>query len=376
MQWRSEVHFPECTLECAMHQEGDSERRDDGKAHVQGVFIGKIYEFKSPPSFWHKLRRGIASPTKPGPPVWPPGEGHFNKVQNKVQNKVASVFSRLVGIRLDPTAAQIAQLPGKMGGFGLRKMTDISTFAPRCMDKGEQHLATAKMDEARRDALFSSLSGLERSIVLASSKSSRPLVDASLNLGDRAWTVWARQRLLLRVLPPGVKCVCGGNATNDHVNTCARLSKLHKHDDVLDALAMGIAACGKHCHKEPPAAPGFSKARPDIRSDDYVTDVMLTYPGVSSLFATAPAPFAAAKRAAHGKEKKWTAWAEARGYLFTPFIVESTGGILGESRRWLRLVIGDADSPITITTMLSHITGQVVRAALKGAVALFAGACG
>ncbi|PWU85132.1 putative SLACS reverse transcriptase [Trypanosoma cruzi] len=36
---------------------------------------------------------------------------------------------------------------------------------------------------------------------------------------------YLRERLLVRVLPEGQKCVCGADASNEHVHTCTRLQQ-------------------------------------------------------------------------------------------------------------------------------------------------------
>ena len=293
---------------------------------------------------------------------------------------VLKTLSCLVEHKLDELATIIAQLPGNMGGFGLRSQTEISEYAHECVfaDKGEQHRQTQEADKLRQSSLFLSLSGLEKAIVTAGSApgAARPLTDPTLDLSDRAWLIYARQRLLIPVLPHGSKCVCGSLATNDHVNVCPRIVKLWRHDEVVQEIDVGLRAVGKTTHVEPLAAPGSSKARPDLRCEDNVIDAMITYPGKAALAHRAPSVLAAAQLAGNHKKTKWGKWATARALNFAPFVVESTGGFLEDSRRWLRTALGDSDTPITISSTFNFITGRVLRATLHGAVGLFAAAAG
>ena len=177
---------------------------------------------------------------------------------------------------------------------------------------------------------------------------------------------------MIRVLGPRQKCKCGADATNHHINTCSRLVRIWRHDAVLDEIENGIKMIGKHTKREPMAAPGLTQKRPDLRSDEMVIDAMITYADSYSRSSEQPKKMKAGNHAASLKDAKWSNWAANRGLTYASFIVESTGGFHEAGRRWLRQVIGEADSPIAISTVFNYVTGRCLRAMLHGTVGLFA----
>lgn len=67
----------------------------------------------------------------------------------------------------------------------------------------------------------------------------RVLADPAVKLGDAAYTVMLKQRLMMRVLASSTKCMCSQDATNDHVNTCQKQyggARIDRHNGVVYAL--------------------------------------------------------------------------------------------------------------------------------------------
>ena len=82
----------------------------------------------------------------------------------------------------------------------------------------------------------------------------------------------------------------------------------------------------------------------------------------------------AATAAAARKNAQWTAWAVTTGTAFAPMVFETTGGMPACSRAWLRRVIGDRDTPLTISSSFNYIVGRMLVEMVKGQMALFASA--
>ncbi|PWU87422.1 putative SLACS reverse transcriptase [Trypanosoma cruzi] len=103
--------------------------------------------------------------------------------------------------------------------------------------------------------------------------------------GRQIFSTYLRGRLLVRVLPEGQKCVCGADASNEHVHTCTRLQqnpRTTRHDMINMTFANGLRLCGFQCGMEPRLTEA-SRRRPDILIvglDTYaITDVTVTYAG-------------------------------------------------------------------------------------------------
>ena len=71
----------------------------------------------------------------------PPEE--CDKAAKWFDGEVMRVVQALIESPLDEIATGILQLPGKMGGCGIRSTHDLAQFASECTDKGEQKMATA-----------------------------------------------------------------------------------------------------------------------------------------------------------------------------------------------------------------------------------------
>ncbi|KEG06281.1 putative cleavage and polyadenylation specificity factor [Trypanosoma grayi] len=215
----------------------------------------------------------------------------------------------------------------------------------------------------------------------------RPLTDPQILVDDRGFAVYLKERLLMRVLPEGQRCVCGQDATNDHVHTCPRLQqqpRTVRHDMINMAFAHGLQLCGFHCATEPRLTE-VSRQRPDILvvgMDTYaVTDVTVTYPGRATTgtadepLSTAD-PIRAARERLRQKRQKYRHWALGNGLDFEPFVMLTNGAIHPTSRWWLKRILGNQDHRLTITTAFDFILSDTLAALLRGTSHVYNAACG
>ncbi|PWU85893.1 putative SLACS reverse transcriptase [Trypanosoma cruzi] len=125
-------------------------------------------------------------------------------------------------------ARDIAALPVRRGGCGLRRQKEIAEFAYACLgEKGKQHALTDELDAKHQSDLYETLQGPDRKVFVSNTAAGagRPLTDPQVHADDRGFSTYLRERLLVRVLPEGQKCVCGADASNEHVHTCTRLQQ-------------------------------------------------------------------------------------------------------------------------------------------------------
>ncbi|PWU82985.1 putative SLACS reverse transcriptase [Trypanosoma cruzi] len=196
----------------------------------------------------------------------------------------------------------------------------------------------------------------------------RPLTDPQVHADDRGFSTYLRERLLVRVLPEGQKCVCGADASNEHVHTCTRLQqnpRTTRHDMINMTFANGLRLCGFQCGMEPRLTEA-SRRRPDILIvglDTYaITDVTVTYAGRVTAYVSEESmeeadPLRAARDRLTQKRQKYRHWALANGLDFEPFVMLTNGAIHPASRRWLRRILGNQDHRLTITNAYDMIVG-------------------
>lgn len=294
--------------------------------------------------------------------------------------EMSSTLRYLVGLTLDDRAAQIARLPARLGGLGLRQSAETAPLAFASVGvKHAQHKLQKEVDEARHKAILASLSGQDRAWLASGAKANRPLYQEECILSDPAFTAWVRQRLLLRVLPPTIRCSCGADATNAHVLACPRLAggpRIYRHDAILDALAGEITAAAGGVTRLEPASGQANRSRPDIVHvapvGRFAADVTVATPGTGPVH-TQGQP--AATRAASRKSHIWSAWAEARGIDFVPFVLEATGASTKENAAWLRRLLQHTTTT-SIGAASQQVLGAAVAAMLHGQLALFNSASG
>lgn len=272
-------------------------------------------------------------------------------------------------------SAILARLPLAMGGFGLRSQRAISEFAADGVArKGARQARTRMLDRHNFESPAPLLSEPERELVKAGAApgAARALVDPAILLGDAAFGVLARQRLLIRVLRPDVRCACGAGAGNAHINVCPSLPGgpcIRRHSHVLMTIEAWATRLGLAVKTEPRASVTSSE-RLDLTvstaTGAFVTDVAVTYPaGARSATANPLQQTHAAKK------RRWAGWAVGAGALFAPLSFESTGGLHKESFRWMLAVAGAVFFPFSTRTALNELLSSTAKALHEGNAFIF-----
>ncbi|SCU67929.1 SLACS reverse transcriptase, putative [Trypanosoma equiperdum] len=316
---------------------------------------------------------------------------HTHQVASWFDERTTQVMEHILGQPMTERARNIAALPVSMGGCGIRRMAQVAEYAHQCAgEKGLQQRKTEEADQRQQDDLYATLGGADRQVFTANTAAGagRPLTDAQVRLDDATFGVYLRERLLVRVLPEGVKCLCGEDASNHHIHTCTKVHnkpRQMRHDIINSVFANGLRLCGFQCATEP-RLNEVSKRRPDILIaglDTYaVTDITVTYPGRVTVGNTAQGqrsvaaadPMKAALVRFQEKERKYSYWAIQNGLAFAPFVMLTNGAIFGKSRDWLRRVLRGQDHRLTVTTAFDGITADVVAAVLRGNVHVYSAA--
>lgn len=292
--------------------------------------------------------------------------------------EVRTTLRHLVGMTLDDTAMEVAQLPARLGGLGLRSTAETAPLAFSSVGaKGRQRELQAEVDNARRARL--QLAPRDMAWLNSASSANRPLYQEECLLGDSAFTAWVRQRLFLRVLPPQCRCTCGEDASNTHVLVCPRLAggpRIFRHDAVVDTLAAAITEVAAGTTRVEPPSGQANRSRPDIMHcasvGRFATDVTVATPGTVTVMSTT----ALAAAAAAGKKKSdlWGNWALTRGIDFAPFVLEATGAAPKEGAAWLRRIFRHCSGGTQ--DAVEFVMGRCVHALLHGQLALFTAAAG
>lgn len=277
--------------------------------------------------------------------------------------------------RLTPEASILMQLPLLEGGLGIRSQERLAAFCRDCVfDKGKQKELTAALDEELLDTLNSILLKDTVSMkVLESNRSvggRRAFSDPSFTITDVPFRLALLQRLLLRAVHSGVRCVCGkSDATNAHVNTCpaTAAARTHRHNAVQHAVANWCQEMGYQTRLEVPAGNG-TKRRIDITMSSltasFATDVAVCYPG-----QVAADPFA---KVGDEKMRDWARWAATTGCEFKPFVMASTGEMAPYTLRLVHALAGSRPHPYTPQTAAAELLGAVARAVLSANTLMFA----
>ncbi|KAF8306798.1 putative SLACS reverse transcriptase [Trypanosoma cruzi] len=188
--------------------------------------------------------------------------------------------------------------------------------------------------------LYETLQGPDRKVFVSNTAAGagRPLTDPQVHADDRGFSTYLRERLLMRVLPEGQKCVCGADASNEHVHTCTRLQqnpRTTRHDMINMTFRKWVAAVripmrhGTAPDGGKPAATGHPHRRTrhvrDHRRDRHVRRAghCLCVGGVHGRAD----PLRAARIASRRKRQKYRHWALANGLDFEPFVMLTNGAI-------------------------------------------------
>ena len=315
--------------------------------------------------------------------------------------QVELVVTLICGIDMVPCPAanDIIQMPNSMGGSGLRSMVEVSSYAHLCVnDTKKQNGISSKIDELRLKRVISNLNEGQRALLVGATApcAQRVLTDPQVILSDDAFRTFYRQRLMCRVTPTESKCMCGADATNEHINVCKRLilktnvygpptvPKVARHEMIADVLENKGKIGDYIMRREPPSFNKNNRNRTDLMASKHLlyrmqlsTDVTCTYPAKASRSAKAALhQLDAALLKAKAKNAKWQKWALERKIDFAPFVVESTGGIPPCSRRWLNRMFANNTSLLTISSLYDETIAAVAAAVQEGNHLFFVAACG
>lgn len=276
----------------------------------------------------------------------------------------------------------LVRLPMAMGGLGLRSQKTIAEFAAECVGtRNAQRERTAVVDVEIEKSLHSLLS--EPALLLLDANTAtgatRALVDPAVKMSDRAAEVMLKQRLFQRVLPVGWQCVCGEDATNEHINRCRQAeggARIARHNKVRDTIIGWATEIGYVARAEPSTQNQLAttiknshRRRLDVEittpNGTFTTDVTVTYPGRTGLGTHAVQEAHTNKLAKHGDD------ARAQDKIFAPLALESTGGIHKDGFQWMRRLAGVKPHPYTPNTALSMLLTKVAQALHKGNAYMF-----
>ena len=235
----------------------------------------------------------------------------------------------------------LMRLPLKMGGLGLTSAVSVAKAATAAKTTATTHAdALAAIHEASNADLLSSLSGPEAA--LQESSTNGWLADAQANMSDDASKVAARLRLLLRVRQGLCRCPRKAEATTDHLLTCNSLSKIERHNAVVNTLARHFREVNLSVTVEPFSLATESRARPDILvvastpfgagTLSFATDVVVCHATTNKTLLSKKN---AAVVAAEGKMQRWGEWARNGNISFSPGVVTTTGTVAKNFRKWI-----------------------------------------
>lgn len=230
----------------------------------------------------------------------------------------------------DALTSDIAGLPERMGGLGLRPQTDLLEFAyetSRDGLKGRQRDLSEQVDLSRLDGILAQMP--ERDAVVRRSFLKAPL--RALQLSDEAMRGAVRERMFLPTVAEGV-CACGSPLDTYHLQACAHYSaaRISRHDRIVHVLAR--AAERRFATRvEPARLVPNSRERPDLRvlmvGGDLTLDVAVAFVG------SVTGPNALDKKA----KEKTTKYATVEG--FKPFVVGHTGELHSAAEEILEKIV-------------------------------------
>ena len=215
----------------------------------------------------------------------------------------------------DAQLCDIASLPCKDGGLGLRTACDMTEIAYVSRKTGAQKIAADEVNNVRWTGIQSTMTDREREVMNSYGK----VHMRNIQCTDEAFKLACRERLFLPTAHATARCRCGEPLNTVHVHSCTRLAegRYHRHDKVKMILNRWAERRGYATRVEPSHLLAASRGRPDLTillpSGDIHVDVTVTYIG-------AVAGRALARRAAE-KRKKY----EELGDAFYPFVIGHTG---------------------------------------------------
>lgn len=240
---------------------------------------------------------------------------HFDTMQE-------SVLKQLVGD--DAMLSDIASIPTRMGGLGLRCASDLAEIAWSATTganagAGAQRIATSEIDEVKYKGIIATMSGRDRQVFTSQRKAGFGLCRSA----DEAFVTHLRDRLFLPIATPGTKCICKADVTAAHIHTCPSLgaARIRRHD-MLKKLLSTYAARTYTVREEPSRLLSKNRCRPDLQilaPDGHISvDVSVTYAGLQ-----VGDPLGA--RVKEKRAKYASLQDDANGSVFVPFVMASTG---------------------------------------------------
>ena len=215
---------------------------------------------------------------------------------------------------LDAQLTDVASLPVRNGGLGLRSAAELAEIANSSRDKGEQKTLTEELDQTKLASIRATMADRDRQILSSFAQANV----RGVHVPDDALRQYARERLFLPIVPEGTSCTCGQLLDAAHVHSCPSLgaARIRRHDNIK-LLVAKLAARTYTVRVEPSRLLSASRSRPDLQictPEGLVhVDVSCTYMG---LMRTDPLAARAAEKTA-----KYAAHVEG----FVPFVVASTG---------------------------------------------------
>ena len=244
---------------------------------------------------------------------------HFDQMMENSLKKIVGVDAQL---------DDIASLPCKMGGLGLRAVSNLTEIAYHSRKGGEQHMQTHNYELTKRTGVMADMTEPDRDILRSFSK-----VDTrNVRCSDDAFRLGCRERLFLPTAHRDSVCRCGASLTTAHVHTCKKLTeaKYSRHDRIkvlLDKYAKRQFAT----RLEPSRLLQSSRGRPDLTvllpAGDIHIDVSVTYVGSAQRDALA-----------RREREKRTKYKEL-GESFYPFIIGHTGELSKSAVEVLSMII-------------------------------------
>lgn len=236
---------------------------------------------------------------------------HFDALTEKCLKTIAGEDAQL---------SDIASLPTRLGGLGLRSAHDLAEICSVSLTKGSQHTATLELDEVKLSSIRATMSDRDRQLL----RSFASVNFRGVRPPDDAFRTYMRERLFLPIVAQGTRCCCGAELDAPHIHTCPSLgaARIRRHD-ALKMLLSKYAARRFSVRVEPSRILSTSRARPDLAimmPDGQVhVDVSYTYMGLARQDPLgARVKEKAAKYAAHVEN-------------FVPFVVGSTGEFHAEA---------------------------------------------
>ena len=214
----------------------------------------------------------------------------------------------------DAQLDDIASLPCKMGGLGLRAVSNLTEIAYKARETGEQRLRTRTYEITKRVGVTAEMTDCDRDVMTSFAK-----VDTrNVRCSNEAFRMNCRERLFYPTAHESAVCRCGAPKTTAHVHTCTSLAgaRYSRHDRVK-LLLNKYAKIQFATRVEPSGLLQGGRGRPDLTvlmpSGDVHIDVSVTYMG------------AAKGKAIETREREKRTKYKELGTSFYPFIIGHTG---------------------------------------------------